>query len=178
MHRFYLSALALIIPLEILSFSPKTYAQPEITCRNSHLLVLSTMLGRKGFFGWLNDDFTESINAYDEYVKCFAKTKEEKTFALTLRGLSKQSMGNIEGACTDWVLASETGDWEKGEISPDPDPYYWSIFKKEYKKERKLKDHKDAFETVEKKLRFYDRESGEDLGYMLTTCREFWELKR
>ena len=166
-----------MIPTEAFFLQVNGFEQSQIICRNTNNLTLATLLGRRGFFSWLNDDFAESINAYDEYIKCFAKTKEEKTFALTLRGLSKQSMGNIEGACTDWVLASETGDWEKGEISPDPDPYYWSIFKKEYKNERKLKDHKDAFETVEKKLRFYDRESGEDLGYMLTTCREFWELK-
>ncbi len=155
-----------------------SYKGTQVKCKNSHLLVMNTMLGRKGFFGWLNDDFSESINAYDEYIKCFAKTNEEKTFALTLRGLSKQSMGNVRGACYDWNLVSELGDWEKGEISPDPYPYYWSIFKKEYKKERKLKEHKDAFETVEKKLRLYDRESGKDLGYMLKTCREFWEIRR
>ncbi len=173
-----LIVLMILIQIEVFFWNSKGYAAPDLTCRNSHLLVLKTMLGRKGFFGWLNDDFSESITAYDEYIKCFAKTKEEKTFALTLRGLSKQSIGDIKGACSDWVLASETGDWEKGETSPDPYPYYWSFFKKEYKNEIKLKEHKDAFESVSEKLRFYDRESGDDLGYMLTTCRQFWELIR
>ena len=81
--------LGILIHLEVFFWNAKGYAAPDLNCRNSHLLVLKTMLGRKGFFGWLNDDFAESINAYDEYIKCFAKTKEEKTFALTLRGLSK-----------------------------------------------------------------------------------------
>ena len=151
MNPFFIIFLAIgfFIPTELFILLPKGYTQSEITCRNSNLLVLNTMLGRKGFFGWLNDNFFESINAYDEYIKCFAKTKEEKTFALTLRGLSKQSIGDIEGACTDWVIASQTGDWRKGESSPNPYPYYWSIFKKEYKSERKLKEHKDAFKTTQ-----------------------------
>ena len=102
-----LIVLAILIQIEVFFWNSKGYAGPDLTCRNSHLLLLNTMLGRKGFFGWLNDDFSESITAYDEFIKCFAKTKEEKTFALTLRGLSKQSIGDIKGACSDWVLASE-----------------------------------------------------------------------
>ena len=180
MNRIKLIILAAVffVPIEIIVSKPNSFAQANVICKNTYNLSYKTYLGRRGFFGWLNGDFTDSISAYDEYIKCFAKTKEEKTFSLTLRGLSKQSISNIDGACDDWVLASQTGDFDKGEVSPDPYPGYWSTFKKEYKKEIKLKDHKNAFESVSKKLRNYKRDSGYDIEYLFKTCGEYWESNR
>ena len=140
----------------------------EIICKNTNNLTLATLVGRKAFFGWFNDNYSESIRAYDEYIKCFAKTNDDKAFALTIRGLAKESKGDIKGACNDWqkviYLEDETGK------RYNPFPYYWSVFKDKYKKERKSKDHTNAFQTVEKEMESYDYEARNDFKYYFTKC--------
>ena len=140
----------------------------EIICKNTNNLTLATLVGRKAFFGWFNDNYSESIRAYDEYIKCFAKTNDDKAFALTIRGLAKESKGDIKGACNDWKKVIYLED-EAGKRY-NPFPYYWSVFKDKYKKERKSKDHTNAFQTVEKEMESYDYEARNDFKYYFTKC--------
>ena len=79
MNRFKLIILAVVlfVPIETFTSKPNSLAETKIVCRNTSNLSYKTYLGRRGFLGWLNDDFSDSIRAYDEYLKCFAKTKEE-----------------------------------------------------------------------------------------------------
>ena len=151
------------IPAEFNSSSQKSYA--DTNCKNPRNLAYQTSLGRKGFFSWLNDDFSESVSAYDDYINC-VRDNGEKAFALTLRGLAKRSTGNEKGACWDWVKARQLGY--------NPEPYYWDSFKKEYKKERKNNDHKISYEKVEKRLRVND---DQEVSYMLNLCQKFSSSK-
>ncbi len=160
----------LLIPLLVALALPTAIEAnaEEIICKNTNNLSLATLVGRKAFFGWFNDNYSESIRAYDEYIKCFAKTNDDKEFALTIRGLAKESKGDIKGACNDWqkviYLEDETGK------RYNPFPYYWSVFKDKYKKERKSKDHTNAFQTVEKEMESYDYEARNDFKYYFTKC--------
>ena len=164
--------------LGLISFQSKVHGKEKIICRNTNNLTLATLVGRKAFFGWFNDNYSESIRAYDEYIKCFAKTNDDKAFALTIRGLAKESKGDIEGACTDWnkvpyLKIDEQIDYPGNYHKPYPD--YWSVFKNEYKKERKSKDHTNAFQSVEKRMKNYDFEQGLDHKYIMMAC--LWRLK-
>ena len=167
---------SLLCPLGFLSLQSKVYGEEKIICRATNNLTLATLMGRQGFFGWFNDNYSDSIRAYDEYIKCFAKTNSNRAFALTIRGLAKESIGDIQGACDDWNEVNYLED-EKGNFY-DPYPHYWAVFKKEYKKERKSKDHTNAFQSVEKKMKNYDYEAGLNIKYQAMACRAVWEIKK
>ena len=82
--------------------------------------------------------------------------------------LDKESKGGIKGACNDWQKVIYLED-ESGKRY-NPFPYYWSLFKDKYKKERKSKDHTNAFQTVEKEMESYDYEARNDFKYYFTKC--------
>ena len=162
--------------LGLMSFQSKVNGEEKIICRATNNLTLATLMGRQGFFGWFNDNYSDSIRAYDEYIKCFAKTNSNRAFALTIRGLAKESIGDIKGACNDWnevnYLEDETGNFY------EPYPHYWAVFKKEYKKERNSKDHTNAFQSVEQKMKNYDYGEGLNNKYQAMVCRDAWEIRK
>ena len=86
----------------------------------------------------------------------------------TNRGMAKDNLGDIKGACNDWKKVIYLED-EAGKRY-NPFPYYWSVFKDKYKKERKSKDHTNAFQTVEKEMESYDYEARNDFKYYFTKC--------
>ena len=161
--------------LGLISFQSKVHGKEKIVCRATNNLTLATLMGRQGFFGWFNDNYSDSIRAYDEYIKCFAKTNSNRAFALTIRGLAKESIGDIKGACNDWnevnylKIDEQIPEYYPGNYY-DPYPHYWALFKKEYKKERNSKDHTNAFQSVEQKMENYDYGAGLNIKYFAYRC--------
>ena len=139
------------------TLTAESHLLSQISCKNTNVLTYKTSLGRRGFFSWLNDDFSESIDAYSEYLVCFKTTKGEAQMAATIRGLAKEAMGNTKSACWDWA---------KGRGNP----YYWSSFKKQYKKLIRRENHEDAFNKV---MSMLNTSNEEESSYKLKTCKKY-----
>ena len=138
-------------------FTAESKLIAQVDCKNTNVLAYKTSLGRRGFFSWLNDDFLESIDAYSEYLVCFKTTEGEAQMASTIRGLAKEAIGNTKSACWDWA---------KGRGNP----YYWSSFKKQYKKLRRRENHEDAFN---KAMNMLNTSNEEESTYKLKTCEKY-----
>ena len=115
------------------------------------------------FLQWLDGDYSKSISSCNKAIN-YVSPAEKKRVVLSYEGraMSRQSLGDIKGACDDWGMAIKLGHI--------PMPTYWSTFAKAFRKKKPMLGHSKAYEEVTNQYPFHTFDQEEELKQVKMFC--------